>query len=441
MSEQTKPASGSQERAAAQDAAVQSFRATKGIVSDLDTSDPKKEADVIVTAAALGFAASYIQEGDPIQFDMDPLEAQVAGKLPAFEAVVGKIDRAIADYLKKNKLEPADSVHAGLCPGYTRGAVIVGVYKLAGQSAPPSISAPTLSAKGQALYDKIKNEDPSIVQYTGRGAYTGFVDNHNTEENTDPVGPRPTARFVVRPSRPETGPHPRWLPAHGSALWSARERKGAKGSYVPWGLIMGDAAGKDPAQPNATGATNLADQTTMEMRDKFGMVFVGEPEVADIAAYTHGMIQAIYKAYSLGPSCTPYEIAVGDLTKKMASCLPCTLFMVAAGYPPTSTHLGRGESWAPLYQPYNPGATAEPHEHGVIRDLNNSWYDKCAEFVTLGLKILDDEHIAPDHKTSRDAVRAYLDANKGSATVAGTIMLDALTLHDSETERINRTLA
>ena len=70
--------------------------------------------------------------------------------------------------------------------------------------------------------------------------------------------------------------------------------------------------------------------------------------------YTHGMIQAIYKAYSLGPSCAPYEIAVGDQTTKMASCVPCTLFMLAQGYPPTSTHLGRGESWAPLYETYNP---------------------------------------------------------------------------------------
>ncbi len=74
------------------------------------------------------------------------------------------------------------------------------------------------------------------------------------------------------------------------------------------------------------------------MRDTYGMVFTSEPTVNDIATYTHGMIQAIYKAYALGPSCAPYEIAVGDQTKKMASCLPCTLFMVATGYPPTSIH-------------------------------------------------------------------------------------------------------
>jgi hypothetical protein len=202
---------------------------------------------------------------------------------------------------------------------------------------------------------------------------------------------------------------------------------------------MGDSASKDPVQPNTTDAKNLADQATIEMHDKFGMVFNGEPDINDIATYTHGMIQAIYKSYSLGPSCTPYEIAVGDHTKKMASCLPCTLFMAATGYPPTSTHLGRGESWAPLYQPYNPGGSAEPNEAGVIRDLNGRWYDRCTEFVTLGLKILDDDHVAEDHKTSRIAVRDYLDRNKGK-TVAGTLILDALTLHDSEAERIDRTL-
>ncbi len=203
---------------------------------------------------------------------------------------------------------------------------------------------------------------------------------------------------------------------------------------------MGDSAGKDPAQPNTTSATNFADQTTIEMRDKYGMVFNGEPTSADIATYTHGMIQAIYKAYTLGPSCTPYEIAVGDQTKKMASCFPCTVFMVAAGYPPTSTHLGRGESWAPLYQPYNPGGSAERNEIGVIRDLNNAWYGKCTEFVTLGLQILDNDHIAEEHKTSRDMVREYVLANRGNPTVAGTLILDALTVHDGETDRINRTL-
>jgi hypothetical protein len=417
-----------------------SFRRTRGIVSDLDSSDAKKEADVIMTAAAVGFAASYIKNDHPIQFDMDPLDVPDEGKTKTFNGAVNKIDKAVADYLHKKGLAPKNKVHAGTSPGYTKGAVIVGVYKLAGQTAPPSISAPVLTDKGRVLWEKIRTISSDVPQYTGRGAYTGFVDNKNTTGNTDPVGPRSTARFQApAPGLLEPDPHPRWLPPMNSPLWAPRKRKDA-GTYVPWGLIMGDSAAKDPDQPNATSAGNLADQSTIEMRDKYGMVFNGEPTTDDIAAYTHGMIQAIYKAYGLGPSCTPYEIAVGDKTKKMASCLTCTLFMSATGYPPTSIHLGRGESWAPLYQPYNPNGPTDEHELAVIRDLNNAWYDKCTEFLTTGLEILDNDHIAADHTASRDAVANYLKTNAEDKTVAGVLILDAVTVHDGETERINRTL-
>ena len=53
-----------------------SLRRTKGIVTDSSSSDPGKEADVIMTAAALGLAGDYIATTKkPIQFDMDPLDA------------------------------------------------------------------------------------------------------------------------------------------------------------------------------------------------------------------------------------------------------------------------------------------------------------------------------------------------------------------------------
>ena len=166
------------------------FRRTKGIVTNSDSSDPRKEADVIMTVAALGFAASCVKNGTPIRFDIDPKDQ--AKDWTGFQAVVAKIDKAVVDYLKKNNLEPAGKVNAGLAPDYSEGEVIMGVYQLANQSAPVSVSDPVLSVKGQALYEKIKNHE--LTQYTGRGAYTGFVDNKNTEENTDPVGPPPTAR-------------------------------------------------------------------------------------------------------------------------------------------------------------------------------------------------------------------------------------------------------
>ena len=380
-----------------------------------------------------------------MRFDIDPKDQ--AKDLTGLQAVVAKIDKAVVDYLKKNDLEPTGKVSAGVAPDYSKGAVIMGVYKLANQSAPVSVADPVLSVKGQALYDKIKNMQ--LTQYTGRGAYTGFVDNKNTEGNTDPIGPRPTARFLTAnpdgvPSDDPTmgGLHQRWLPQTGSASWIPRLKKGTTDSYVPWGMIGGDAAGKEPDSKmlNVTHATNLADQITGEMHATDKMVFNGDPTTGDVVAYTHGMIQAIYKGYALGPSCAPYEIAVGAVTTKMASCLPCTLFMVAQGYPPTSIHLGRGESWAPLYQPYNPGGQAEFNELAVIRDLNNSWRARCAEWLSLGVQILDDTHIADDHKSARDGLRSYLLSHSADKTVAATLVLDAVTVHENEAVRIGRTL-
>ena len=159
-----------------------------------------------------------------------------------------------------------------------------------------------------------------------------------------------------------------------------------------------------------------------------------------MATYTHGMIQAIYKAYALGPSCAPYEIAVGDQTKKMASCLGCTFFMYAVGYPPTSIHLGSAESWAPLYAPYNPDGPTEPNEQGVIRDLNNAWSARCGEWLTLGLEVLDDAHIAASHRSSRDAVGQFMESRAADPSTAANLILDALTVHDPELNRIARTL-
>jgi hypothetical protein len=431
-----------------------SLRRTKGIVTDSSSSDPTKEADVIMTAAALGLAGDYIATTKkPIQFDMDPLDAnnpKEEAKTALFKTTVSKIDAAVAAYLKKKNLAPSQ-VHAGLSPGYWQGAMIMGVYLLAGQETPQPVhpgviasplAAPVLSVKGQALWDKIRTVSPTTPQYTGRGAYTGFVDNKNTVGNTDPVGPRSTVRMVAPApgvEAPTIVPYSRWLPPDGHALWNPRKRKG-RDTYVPWGLIGGDKATQDPTPTNATGATNLADQLELEMRDKYGMVFTEEPTMTDIATYTHGMIQAIYKAYTLGPSCAPYEIAVGDATKKMASCLPCTLFMHAAGYPPTSIHLGSGESWAPLYAPYNANEPTEPNEPGVVRDLNNAWYTRCLEWLKMGLDILDDAHITADHKASRDAVLDYLKTHDNEPTLGGVLILDAVTVHDAELNRISRTL-
>ncbi|MGW1194824.1 hypothetical protein ACWD4B_03025 [Streptomyces sp. NPDC002536] len=404
-------------------------------MTDSESSDPGIEADVIMTAAVLGLAVSHIKSQIPIQFDMDPRDK---GKdEESFRAVIGQLKTAAAGYLSRNNLLPAATISAGFAPQHTKGAVIVGVYRMAGQEPPSSVNEPTLSPNGKELYERIRNE--KVPQYVGRGAYTGFVDNRNTIGNTDPIGPLSTTRFLVPGSLHETpGPHPRWLPSNQSPLWDPRLRR-AQDSHIPWGMIGGDKARNAPNPHICTGAANEADQITGLMKTQ-GMVFEGEPLSDRITGYTHGMIQAIYRAYALGPNTTPYEITVGTGTTKLASCLPCSLFMIALGYPPTSIHLGRGESWVPLFEPYIPGRSSEPAEQAVIRDLNSSWQDKCAEWLALGLDVLGQEGVTVDHQESVTAVRNYLDTHSRDKSVASVLILDAVTIHESETNRIARTL-
>jgi hypothetical protein len=172
-----------------------------------------------------------------------------------------------------------------------------------------------------------------------------------------------------------------------------------------------------------------------------GMAYVGRPPTReDIVGYTHGMIQAVYKAYALGPSCVPYEIAVGEETTKLASCFPCTMFITALGYPPSAGHLGRGESWAPLYEPYNPGAGQEPNESAVIRDLNTAWAAACGVWLRYGIGVLAQARVAPSHAAALDDLSNFVEARRKDPSVAATLILDALTIHGKESERINRTL-
>jgi hypothetical protein len=467
-------------------AAKPTFRRTTGIIDNSTKAD--KDADVIMTAATLGLAATCIACNRlPIRFDIDPEDEKKAHdngpkkadkkeKVEQFYSAVEKMTNAIFHYLDMYKIEHK-TILRGCSPDYEKGRIIIGVYKMAGQVAPQDFHDPYLSKRGRELYDRIMNEDESVHQYKGRGAYTGFVDNSYGM----PIGPLSTVRFrAPAPGEIAPDPHPRWLPPFYGNLdfWKDRKKIDLSDdrpeSYVAWGLIGGDKA-KDapttaPKQPGDP--ANAADELTKEMED-LGMVFKDKVTMDDIGCYTHGMIQAIYKAFHLGPGCVPYEIAVGKKTRKLASCLPCTLFMMALGYPPTSIHLGRGESWAPLYKPYTPGGIPAPYEEQVVRDLNNRWYESCLKWLIIGLDILTSNGVRDEHKDSLVKVDQYLRRHAANAfqqpdaadqfrrdhdlikfmndtisanitapdyTVGGVLILDALTIHENEQTRINTTL-
>ena len=84
----------------------------------------------------------------------------------------------------------------------------------------------------------------------------------------------------------------------------------------------------------------------------------------------------------------------------------------------------------------NPNGPTEPNEHGVVRDLNNAWSPKCIEWVTIGIDVLDDAHIAADHRAGRDAVGDFMSPRRSDPSLGGNLVLDTLTLHDPELNRI-----
>lgn len=70
------------------------------------------------------------------------------------------------------------------------------------------------------------------------------------------------------------------------------------------------------------------------------------PTGAELFASVHGMTQSIiHYSGNSDPNKVNMELALSRDTCKVASCIPCSLFMWANGTPATATHFGRGDNW------------------------------------------------------------------------------------------------
>lgn len=114
----------------------------------------------------------------------------------------------------------SDVITTAAAIGFSASLVQQGGYELAGVGRPPGgNSQPSgLTPKGRELWEKIRRGQ--VPQYTPVGAYAGFVDDHNAEGDTDPVGPMPAVRFLVTDlGDADPLPEDRWLPPDRSGLW------------------------------------------------------------------------------------------------------------------------------------------------------------------------------------------------------------------------------
>ncbi|HEX8700580.1 MAG TPA: hypothetical protein VF815_17145 [Myxococcaceae bacterium] len=393
--------------------------------------DPKVEADVILTSAILGFCVTRLKLGQPFSFDIEHPPASVVsdpGKYQEFLEDWQKflhVLSALASVLEFNGLK-ADFLRDDQSRAWHPEARITG-REGGAMIKPQERHKPMLSPQAISLG---KDEHAQPGGYFGRGAYTGMIDdpvNHKTYR-------QPTKRIVVVDQD-------RWRPEMHK-------------SYP--GLIRG---------PKDKGAEFI----NLDKDLKKGMGPFNEQQEQDlstkggIVGYVHGMSWAMQECIKCGPWCTPYEQAVGSDTTKMASCFPCTTYMYAAGFPPSSIHLGRGESWCPL-----PENQSSPYGE-IAQSLNTRWHAQVFHYLELGRKCLekfanahrDDSgialtmgrrntlkvkhvsvgpqlHVAKAHRDALDAMEYKL--HTLGLAKGGNLMLDALTVHESEWKRVYNTL-
>ena len=265
----------------------------------------------------------------------------------------------------------------------------------------------------QLLAEKSEQFDHFV--YQGRGAYIGLL--------SDPVNPGnaviyPTYRIIDSDSN-------RWHPGE--------EHDNAK----RWGLIGGNKNFNLDSLPEGMGPGPLNNE-------KLDSLSTGER-----IGYIHGMSSAIHECVEHGPWCTPFELAAGKSTTKMASCFACCTYMYAAGYTPSSMHLGRGESWVPpAPKKQRSGQEVEQevkYDPEISSSLLTRWHREIYSYMTLGVSFLEKDLgcISKDHQDYLNNLKKKLKAEeikKNISTRGGNLFLDALTVHQSDWRRIKDTL-
>lgn len=395
----------------------------KGILSP--TSNPVFDSDVIMTAAIVGHSYERVNAGRDCRYDLELKDDSLLNQkqlddqfedLYGHRIAISKINKALA-----NGGLSGDKVQVGLTPIYDKAGNVVRITGGTGNMAlsdADRYNPPLPVGLAKDLYDLATGMNGGKIGYQGRGAYTGFVDGRKDGQ----TALMPTYRHKA----PNIGR--RWLPSELGSGMGAPFGSGAKERAI-WGMIKDNEMQTQIADEGMY----FQDQDT-QRPVKSGLL------LDDVIGYTHGMIQAVYDVVWRGGG-TPYEIAVGNDTTKLASCFTCAIFMEATGFPASSTHLGRGESWCTI----NPAESGNTTQNAARTKCNDQWALYCQKIINRGITCMESKNtnlVTQDHKPSFKALQEYLsDKNTPQAAYDyANLILDAVTIHNSEFKRINATL-
>jgi hypothetical protein len=376
--------------------------------------DAEKEADVIFTAVVLGFGLTRAIQEQPFSFDMQPVDDPGAAEkdLSKLRAAVAGMTRL----LQRSGVDKAERyISSDLTPGYKGMDSNLITGRAGGEHLTPEQRRRPLLDEQAANMGRWEHNSsqPGAEQFGGQyhgvGAYTGMID--------DPVGShtliQPTLRRVINdPSR-----------------WNPRPD-------ALWGLI---------------GTNNAGGETGVNLNEDPNIGMGPLRQHQGVVQYIHGMSWAMREAIRWGPWCTAYEMAVGSKTRKLASCFACTTYMWASGFPASSTHLGRGESWGVL--PDGTLGAGEDHtfsdesegasEQAIARSMNIRWHTQIYHFLRQGSRLLEGHRLAmsPGHRTAADLLAQRVERPGADGLVnGGNLFLDALTFHKNDTDRLLATL-
>lgn len=147
----------------------------------------------------------------------------------------------------------------------------------------------------------------------------------------------------------------------------------------------------------------------------------GWEQDADLFASVHGMTRSIFEYNtSSDKNLVRIELALSNDTCKVASCIPCAIFMASQRYPASAVHFGRGDNW------------------NFRKDVKKGdrpyrqWCNKVLEYYDEGIKAMHGKENKLMEWTT------YL-ADKAKDKIP-EIFLEALTFESSFTDKISNTL-
>ena len=399
-----------------------------------DNVDVGREADIIFSAAFIGMTLirndakgqlTWRVDMEPNSDDTKNREARTADDRAAMKDLndaCSKVNHVIRSFNQKDM----GGVGWGLTPTFDRGGMICAGSAAGGEyekvnpeyarMAYRYLTAPEHPAQGGRRADDM---------YIGRGAYCGLV----IDAEGNAVTAMSTIRTTLNQDTPAIGA--RWCPPVDAQVRVAQYPKDPQAT--PWGVIGG-----------------LPLQSFLQQQ---GMRFYpqenGEPVPldvdTDIVGYTHGMIRCIYETSRIGQG-VAFEMSIGTDTFKLASCFSCSMFMSSNGVDASSTHLGRGESWAPYYSGESHNASHCPEQQPIeaaILQCNLKHSRFMHDAMTRGAAALEQspDWVNPSHRSALQGLHEKLgESGSTTNTVARDLYLDAMTYHKSDLQRLNSAL-